>query len=152
MSKPESWKMWEGRSVAGKFPLRQWLGGSITAPYSSRKAGSGAKAAIKLIAVEAGAAEQELFASARPSELSHPHLIRIFRGRTRPDRVGTRSSTWSWNLPRRICRRVLPQRALSPEEVSDLLPPCWMRFHTAQQGIRAQPSQAFEYSGGGECS
>ena len=28
MSKPETWKSWEGRTVDGKFPLRQYLGGS----------------------------------------------------------------------------------------------------------------------------
>src|SRR5256885_16994571 len=78
MSKPESWKIWEGRSVAGKFPLRQWLGGSNhSAVFSTERPGA-AKAAIKLIAIEPGAAEQELLRIRAAIKLSHPHLIRIF--------------------------------------------------------------------------
>jgi len=78
MSKPESWKIWEGRSVAGKFPLRQWLGGwNHSAVFSTERPGA-ARAAIKLIAIEPGAAEQELLRIRAAIKLSHPHLIRIF--------------------------------------------------------------------------
>ena len=122
MSKPESWKIWEGRSVAGKFPLRQWLGGSNhSAVFSTERPGA-AKAAIKLIAVEPGAAEQELLRIRAAIKLSHPHLIRIFEaGR---GQIETDSFIYVvMELADEDLSQILPQRALSPDEVSDLLPP-----------------------------
>ncbi len=122
MSKPESWKIWEGRSVAGKFPLRQWLGGSNhSAVFSTERPGA-AKAAIKLIAVEPGAAEQDLLRIRAAIKLSHPHLIRIFEaGR---GQIETDSFIYVvMELADEDLSQILPQRALSPGEVSDLLPP-----------------------------
>lgn len=122
MSKPESWKIWEGRSVAGKFPLRQWLGGSNhSAVFSTERPGA-AKAAIKLIAVEPGAAEQELLRIRAAIKLSHPHLIRIFEA----GRGQIESDSFIYvvmELADEDLSQILPQRALSPDEVSDLLPP-----------------------------
>jgi TonB family protein len=122
MSKPESWKIWEGRSVAGKFPLRQWLGGSNhSAVFSTERPGA-AKAAIKLIAVEPGAAEQELLRIRAAIKLSHPHLIRIFEA----GRGQIESDSFVYvvmELADEDLSQILPQRALSSEEVSDLLPP-----------------------------
>ena len=53
MSKPETWKSWEGRVVEGKFPLRQWLGGSDhSAVFLTESANlPSQKIAIKLIPV-----------------------------------------------------------------------------------------------------
>lgn len=122
MSKPESWKIWEGRSVAGKFPLRQWLGGSNhSAVFSTERPGA-AKAAIKLIAVEPGSAEQELLRIRAAIKLSHPHLIRIFEA----GRGQIESDSFIYvvmELADEDLSQILPQRGLSPDEVSDLLPP-----------------------------
>lgn len=122
MSKPESWKIWEGRSVAGKFPLRQWLGGSNHSSVFRTERPGAAKAAIKLIAVEPGAAEQELLRIRAAIKLSHPHLIRIFEaGR---GQIETDSFVYVvMELADEDLSQILPQRALLPEEVSDLLPP-----------------------------
>ena len=122
MSKPESWKIWEGRSVAGKFPLRQWLGGSNHSSVFSTERPGAAKAAIKLIAVEPGAAEQELLRIRAAIKLSHPHLIRIFEA----GRGQIESESFVYvvmELADEDLSQILPQRALSPDEVSDLLPP-----------------------------
>jgi TonB family protein len=122
MSKPESWKIWEGRSVAGKFPLRQWLGGSNHSSVFSTERPGAAKAAIKLIAVEPGAAEQELGHIRAAIKLSHPHLIRIFEA----GRGQIESDSFVYvvmELADEDLSQILPQRALSPDEVSDLLPP-----------------------------
>jgi serine/threonine protein kinase len=122
MSKPESWKIWEGRSVAGKFPLRQWLGGSDHSAVFSTERPGGAKAAIKLIAVEPGAAEQRLGGIRSAIKLSHPHLIRIFEA----GRGQIENDTFIYivmELADEDLSQILPQRALSPDEVSDLLPP-----------------------------
>lgn len=122
MSKPESWKIWEGRSVAGKFPLRQWLGGSDHSSVFSTERPGGAKAAIKLIAVEAGASEQQLGRIRAAIKLSHQHLIRIFEA----GRGQIENDTFIYvvmELADEDLSQILPQRALSPDEVSDLLPP-----------------------------
>lgn len=122
MSKPESWKIWEGRSVAGKFPLRQFLGGSNhSAVFSTERPGA-AKAAIKLIAAEPGATEQELLRIRAAIKLSHPHLIRIFEA----GRGQIESDSFIYvvmELADEDLSQILPERALSPDEVSDLLPP-----------------------------
>jgi TonB family protein len=121
MSKPESWKMWEGRSVGGKFPLRKWLGGTDhSAVFLTERPGA-AKAAVKLIAVEAGAAEQELTRIHNTTRLSHPNLIRIFEaGR---GQVEGESFTYVvMEFADEDLSQILPHRALLPEEVSDLLP------------------------------
>ena len=62
MSKVESWKSWEGRVVDGKFPLRQWLGGSDhSAVFLTDLPGQASqKAAIKLIETDAGTADRGL--------------------------------------------------------------------------------------------
>src|ERR1035441_9368145 len=85
MSNPGVWKTWEGRAVDGKFPLRQWLGGSDhSAVFLTERSGrESQRAAIKLI--PAGnlylenldeAAQLSRWAAA--ARLSRPHLIRLF--------------------------------------------------------------------------
>ena len=80
---PEAWKQWEGKTVDGKYPLLQYLGGSHHSGVflTERREGENAqKAAIKLIPVVEGS-ESEEFQFSRwrlASGLSHPHLIRLF--------------------------------------------------------------------------
>src|ERR1700719_4209346 len=75
----------EGRIVDGRFPLRQWLGGSDhSAGFLTERSGKESqKAAIKLIPVENSAgenagAEAHLPRWAEAAKLTHPHLLRIF--------------------------------------------------------------------------
>lgn len=114
--------MWEGRSVSGKFPLRQWLGGSDHSAVFQTERPGGAKAAIKLIAVEPGIGEQELARIRAATRLSHPNLIRVFEaGR---GQVETDSFIYVvMEFADEDLAQILPQRALAPDEVSDLLPP-----------------------------
>ncbi len=122
MSRPVSWKRWEGRSVAGKYPLRQWVGGSDHSAVFLTERPGGARAAIKLVPVEPAGAEQELTRIHATTRLSHPNLIRIFetgRGQVEGD-----SFLYAvMELADENLAQILPQRALSPDEVSDLLPP-----------------------------
>ena len=114
--------MWQGRSVGGKFPLRQWLGGSDHSAVFLTERPGGGKAAIKLIAVEAGDVEQALLRVRASTRLSHPHLIHTFEaGRGQLD--GDSFVYVVMEFAEEDLSQVLPQRALSPEEVSDLLPP-----------------------------
>ena len=76
----EAWARWEGQVVDGKFPLRQYLGGSPRSAVflTEYDRPEPRNAAIKLVAVDSGNTELQLFRWKLGAELSHPHLIRIF--------------------------------------------------------------------------
>ena len=80
MSNPEVWRTWEGRTVDGKFPLRQWLGGSDhSAVFLTERPGQASrKAAIKMIAAGAADATSQLSQWRAAAQLSHPNLISIY--------------------------------------------------------------------------
>ena len=122
MSTTETWKKWEGR-VDGKFPLRQWLGGSDHSGVflTERPGHPTEKVAIKLIAAGADA-DQQLAHWRAAAQLSHPHLVRIFdAGRCRLD--GTSLLYLVMEYAEEDLSQILPQRALSAAEVTDMLPP-----------------------------
>src|SRR5580700_5436486 len=121
MSNPEDWKKWEGR-VDGKFPLRQWLGGSEhSAVFLTERPGQSEKVAIKLIAAD-GDADRKLSHWRAAAQLSHPHLMRIYEaGRCRLD--GTPLLYLIMEYAEEDLSQILPQRPLAPSEVTDLLPP-----------------------------
>jgi len=124
MSKPDTWKLWEGRVVEGKFPLRQWLGGSDhSAVFLTESADQPSqRAAIKLIRVEEGKAEPQLSRLQATRTLSHPHLIRTFEyGLCRMD--GSPFLYVLMECADDNLSQILPERPLAPSEVSDLLPP-----------------------------
>jgi serine/threonine-protein kinase Stk1 len=124
MSKPDTWKSWEDRVIEGKYPLRQWLGGSdhsavFLTEFAERPS---QKAAIKLIRVDEGSAELQLARLRATRKLSHPHLIRTVEcGLCRVE-----GSTFLYVLMECAdddLSQILPERPLAPSEVSDLLPP-----------------------------
>src|SRR5512146_25862 len=124
MSKLDQAKTWEGRVVDGKFPLRQYLGGSDhSAVFLTEAAGNAAqKIAIKLIDVDAGDLDNQLSGLRAAAGLTHPHLIRIFDvGRGEIEGVSFVYTTME--LAEEDLSQILPQRALTPEEVRDMLPP-----------------------------
>jgi TonB family protein len=123
MSKTDAWKAWEGRVVDGKYPLRQWLGGSDhSAVFLTEKAGQPSqKAAIKLIDASTLDPEREVTRISAVAKLSHPHLLAIYN-----------AGQWSVDGASVVyvvmehadedLSQILPQRALTPVEVSDMLP------------------------------
>jgi TonB family protein len=121
MSNPEDWKKWEGR-VDGKFPLRQWLGGSDhSAVFLTERPGQAQKVAIKLIAADGAEADRQLARWRAAAQLSHPHLMRIFEaGRCRLD--GMPMLYIVMEYAEEDLSQILPQRPLAPAEVTDLLP------------------------------
>jgi TonB family protein len=124
MSNPEVWKTWEGRVVGGKFPLRQWLGGSDhSAVFLTDKQGqTDQKAAIKLIAADPVEAERQRLRWRATAQLTHPHLIPIYEiGRCQLD--DTQLLYLVMEYAEEDLSQILPQRALAPAEVTDLLPP-----------------------------
>ncbi len=122
MSKPEDWKKWESR-VDGKFPLRQWLGGSDhSAVFLTERPGQSQKVAMKLIAADGVEADRQLARWRAAAQLSHPHLMRIFEaGRCRLD--GTALLYFVMEYAEEDLSQILPQRPLAPAEVTELLPP-----------------------------
>ena len=124
MSKLETWKSWEGRVIEGKFPLRQWLGGSDhNAVFLTEFAQqSSQKAAIKLIPVDNGKAESQVARLQAVKKLAHPHLIRTLDcGLCRLD--GAPYLYVLMECADDDLSQILPERALGTAEVSDLLPP-----------------------------
>ncbi len=124
MSNSGLWKTWAGRVVEGKFPLRQWLGGSEhSAVFLTERPGQpSSKAAIKLIAADGAKAEPQLSLWRAAAQLSHPHLIRIYEaGRCRLENTPLLYVVMEY--AEEDLSQILPQRPLAPGEVTDLLPP-----------------------------
>ncbi|MGC2475225.1 MAG: TonB family protein [Candidatus Sulfotelmatobacter sp.] len=124
MSKPETWRSWEGRVVNG-LTLQRWLGGSDhSAVFLTEIAGTPPqKAAIKLMEAEGGhATERQLSRLRATTKLSHPNLICVFQaGQCQID--GTSLVYVVMEFADEDLSQILPQRALSSAEVADLLPP-----------------------------
>ncbi len=122
----EVWKQWEGRTVDGRFPLQSYLGGSdhsaVFLTLRQSAAGDSPKAAIKLISADAVDAEKQLLRWQGARDLNHPNLIRIFEaGRCQLDSTDLLYVVEEYaeeNLS-----QILPERALTAEEVRTLLPP-----------------------------
>lgn len=121
MSSAEVWKTWEGRVIDGKFPLQQLMGGSDhSAVFRTELPGQpGQKAALKLIPADAGEADHQLARWQVASQLSHPGLIRIFEC----GRSGLTLLYAVMEYAEEDLGQILPQRALEPGEVTDMLPP-----------------------------
>ena len=117
----ESWKQWEGQVVDGKFPLREYLGGSESSAVFLTERG-GTKAAIKFIQVNEADAEQQLSRWKAATHLFHVHLLRVFdSGRCRLgeyDVLYVVTECAQENLG-----QFLSQRPLTPAETRDVLEP-----------------------------
>jgi TonB family protein len=124
MSVPTAlWKKWEGRVADGKFPLRQWLGGSDqSAVFLTERAGDATqKAVVKLIAADGPDGEQ-LSRWADAARLAHPHLLRLFeRGRCQID--DTQLLYVVMEYAEENLAEILPLRPLAPAEAAEMLRP-----------------------------
>jgi serine/threonine-protein kinase len=116
----EAWKTWEGQAVDG-FPLRQYLGGSDhSAVYLTQLNSSGEeKAAIKFIPADASAYAQ-LAKWRVAGELTHAHLLQLIRvGRW--ELADTNFLYVVMEYAEENLSEILPQRALEPDEVRQVL-------------------------------
>lgn len=148
MSKTESWKTLVGREIDWKFPLRDWLGGSEhSAVFLSELPGPRArKVVIKLIDVESGDANRQLAQLRAEAKLSHPHLLQIFEA-GKSDLDGRPFVYSLMEYADEDLSQILPQRPLSADEVSDMLPPvldalAYLHSHGFVHG-RIKPSNLF---------
>jgi TonB family protein len=115
-------KEWEGRTISGQFPLRQWLGSSDhSTVFLTERAGR--KAAIKLMPGDSDVqAERQLALWRSAAALSHPNLIRVFEsGRAQIE--GHSVLYTVMEFADEDLSQILPQRPLAPAEVAQLLPP-----------------------------
>ena len=118
----EAWKQWEGQSV-GEFPLLAYAGGSRHSAVfiTRRKTGAQERLAIKLIRADASGAESQLSRWKKSAELNHPNLVRIFES-GRGEIEGTPVLYVLMEINEEDLSQILPERALSPDEVRQLLP------------------------------
>lgn len=124
MSTPNRlWEKWEGRLVDGKFPLKGWLGGSDhSAVFLTERGGAPQRAALKLIPADNVDSDEQFSRWAVGAEHSHPHLIRLFQyGRCKID--GAPFLYVVMEHAEETLAEILPLRALSPVEVSEMLRP-----------------------------
>lgn len=112
---------WEGRTIDGAFPLRQFLGAGESSAvflttYETRSA------AIKLLSIEAESGEKQLSRWQAAAKLSHPNLVRIFTtGRCELDDAPLFYVVMEHaeeNLS-----QVLPDRSLTAVETREMLEP-----------------------------
>jgi len=122
MSTPNELRQkWEGRLVDGKFPLQRWLGGSDhSTVFLTERAGT--NAAIKLIPANKLDSDEQISRWAATAKLSHPHLIRLFEyGSCQID--GALFLYVVMEYAEETLAEILPLRALSSAEVSEMLGP-----------------------------
>lgn len=144
MHKTALWKAWEGRVAAGKFPLRQWLGGSDHSAVFLTEFGA-RKAAIKLVAAKVSD-DKQLSRWRAAAQRTHPHLIRIFEvGRCEFD--DTTLLFLVTEYAEEDLSQILPHRPLTPTETRALLPPALDALdYVHGQGLvhgHIQPSNIF---------
>ncbi|HEY0748654.1 MAG TPA: TonB family protein [Steroidobacteraceae bacterium] len=124
MTEIETWRKWESQTVNGIFPLRRFLGRSNHSVVflTESAAQKLPKAAIKLIPADAALAEGKLAQWRRVADLPHPNLLRIFdMGRCK---LGGHPFLYLvMEYAEQTLAQILPKRALTPEEVQELLNP-----------------------------
>jgi TonB family protein len=120
----EVWTKWESQVISGVFPLRRFLGRSNHSVVflTEYKAHSLANAAIKIIPADPALAEAQLWHWRTVATLSHPHLIRILDS-GHCQLGGHQFLFVVMEYAEETLAEILPQRALTPEEVREMLPP-----------------------------
>jgi TonB family protein len=119
----DTWKRLEGEIANGKFPLRQYLGGSEHSAVFLTERPEGeiiVKAAIKLARAGAENGELQLSRWQQAVELSHPHLISLYElGRFELDGISLVYVVME--CAEENLEQVLSNRALTPAETRAML-------------------------------
>ncbi|MGH9745872.1 MAG: TonB family protein [Candidatus Acidiferrales bacterium] len=125
----DAWKQQEGQTIDGQFRLIQYLGGTEhSAVFLTEFGDKRLRFAIKLIGADPAGADSQLARLRRAAKLSHPHLARIFQsGRAQ---VGNASVLYVvTEYAEEDLAQVLPDRALRPDEVREMLPQILEALH-----------------------
>jgi TonB family protein len=120
----EAWTKWESQIINGTFPLRRFLGGSNHSAVflTEHKARQLSNAAIKLVPADPDTAEAQLSHWRTAAALSHPHLIRILDA-GRCQLGGHQFLYVVMEYAEETLSQILPQRALTTDEVRQMLAP-----------------------------
>jgi TonB family protein len=120
----EPWGAFEGLTVNGEFPLRQFLGGTDHSAVflTEQPAPEPRKAAIKLISCDPHNAELDLSRWSRAANLQHPNLIRIFQT-GRCELAGRGFLFILMEHAEESLAQILPERPLAAHEARAMLPP-----------------------------
>lgn len=115
-----NWKQLQGKTVDGEFRLIEHLGGAEESATFAATAPGGSKAAINL--VRANGSAGELLARWKVAQdVSHPNLLRALRcGRCELN--GNDFTFIAMEYAEENLSQVLPERALTPNEVREMLP------------------------------
>jgi eukaryotic-like serine/threonine-protein kinase len=117
-----AWKQQEGQIVDGRYRLVLYLGGSDhSAVFLTELPNTRERAAIKLIGSDPSETDSQLARLRRAAKLSHPHLARILEiGQAQ---IGSAHVVYLvTEYAEEDLSLILPDRALSPEEVREMLP------------------------------
>ena len=118
----EQSKQWEGQTVDGKYPLRQYIGGSDhSAVFLSESISANPqKVAIKLIGADEPNADIQLGRLKLAAKLSHPHLLRIVEAGS--CQIDDHQLLFvAMEYADETLSQILPQRPLTQEETRELL-------------------------------
>lgn len=120
----EDWTKWESLVINGTYPLRRFLARSdhsvVFLTENTRHAAG--DLAIKLIPADPACAEAQLARWNAVVALAHPHLIRLFD--TGHCQLGGHPFLFVvMEYAEQSLAQLLPRRALTLDEVQDLLPP-----------------------------
>jgi len=120
----ELWAKWESLVIDGVFPLRRFLGRSDHSVVflTEYKAQDFPNAAIKLVPADPAVAEAQISHWRMIAALSHPHLIRLLdAGRCQ---LGGHPFLFVvMEYAEQSLDQILSHRALTPDEVREMLPP-----------------------------
>jgi TonB family protein len=120
----EVWTKWESQIINGVFPLRRFLGKSNHSVVflTENKAQNFPNAAIKLVPADPVQTEAQLSHWRTVATLSHPHLIRLFDA-GRCQLGGQQFLFVVMEYAEETLAQILPHRALTPDEVREMLRP-----------------------------
>ncbi|MGO9423813.1 MAG: TonB family protein [Steroidobacteraceae bacterium] len=120
----EVWTKWEGECIDGTFPLRRLLSGSDHSGVflAENTAQNLSDVAIKILPADPALAEAQLSHWKAAAALSHPHLVQLL-GAGRCQLGGRPFLFVVMEYAEQTLSQILPKRALSPDEVWEMLPP-----------------------------
>jgi len=120
----EVWPKWQSEVINGIYPLRRFLSGSDDSAVflTECKAQDVSTAAIKIIPAERVLTEAQLSHWMRAAGLSHPHLIRLLDA-GQSQLGGQQFLFVVMEYAEQTLSQVLPNRALTPDEMREMLVP-----------------------------
>jgi TonB family protein len=120
----EVWTKWEGQVINGVFPLLRFLGASDHSAVflTEYKAQNLPNAALKLVPAIPALAQAQLSHWTTATTLAHPHLIRLFEA-GHCQLGGLQFLFVVMEYAEQTLSQILPQRALTPGEVREMLLP-----------------------------